>query len=269
MNNRCIICVPIYKIELSKSEHLSLLRIIDFCLANNLFDNLIFIIPKNFDFLLFINKYIGEFETSKYHRNFEYNIITYDDDTFISLNAFNNMLLLSSNFYGDFNNYDYMLTYQLDAYIFDNQLEYFLNKNYDYIGGYYLPIYTQHTLYDDNIDINENHNLSMNGGFSLKNINFCLKCIQDHYLNYLKGCEFNNIHSYINEDTFFSLFYTTEVNALEAINFSLNWAAAESHYAINNFKYPFGCHGIDKSKFLMKLIKKYNKENNLDYAKYI
>jgi len=268
MKNKCVICTYVYKQELSKTEHLSLLRLIDFCYKNNILDKLLINIPKSFDFNLFFNTYISKFFKDN-NINSYINYIKYDDICFSSINAYNNMLLLSKNYYGDFcNDYDYMLIYQLDGYIFDNQLEYFLNKNYDFIGGYYLPLYTEFNKYNSYENIEEKH-LLMNGGVSLKNIKFCIDCISNYYNDYLKGCEFNNIHKYINEDTFFSMFYTIEVNAIDAIKFSLNWAGAETHYAINNFEYPFCCHGIDKNKFLMKLVEKYNKENNLNYSKYI
>ena len=269
MNNKCVICVYNHKQNISKSEHLSLLRIFDFCIKNNLIDNLLFIIPQSFNVDLFISTYLLKFINDNNIDDYQFRYIKYSDICFSSINAYNNMLVLNVNHYGDISNYDYILTYQLDGYIFDNELDYFLNKNYDYIGGYYLPVFSDRSKYNNYDNIDTEHHLSMNGGVSLKNIKFCIDSIKKYYNDYLNGCEFNSVHSYLNEDTFFSLFYNTEVNALDSIRFSLNWAGAESHYAINNFKYPFCCHGINKSNFLMKLVEKYNKENNLNYSNYI
>jgi hypothetical protein len=179
------------------------------------------------------------------------------------------MLMLNQNMYGDLgHSYDYVLIYQLDGYIFDDKLEYFLDKNYDYIGGYYLPMYVNQLIYNNHFNFDEQH-LCMNGGVALKKISYCINSINEHYNELIAGCEFDNIHSYLNEDEFFSLFYNVKVEAIDSIKFSLNWAGAENHWAIINFEYPFCCHGIQHSKFLMKLIEKYNKEHNLDYIKFI
>ena len=267
--NRCCICIHNHKQYITQIEHLSLLRIFDFCTKNNLINDLFFVIPQSLDLNLFVSTYLVDFANDN---NIEliYRYVKYSDECFSSLNAYNNMLSLSANHYGDFGgNYDYMLTYQLDGYIFDNDLNYFLDKNYDYIGGYYLPMYTERTKYNHYDNIDTEHHIIMNSGVSLKNIKFCINSINEHYRKYLDGCEFNNVYSYINDDSFFSLFYNKEVNPIDSIKFSLNWAGAESHYAINNFKYPFCCHGINRSKFLMKLVENYNKENDLNYSNYI
>lgn len=46
-----------------------------------------------------------------------------------------NELMLSVDFYRSFREYQYMLIYQLDAFVFEDQLEYWCNKGYDYIGA--------------------------------------------------------------------------------------------------------------------------------------
>ena len=268
---KCAICVIIYKDTLYKFEQLSLLRIIDFCIKTNRLDDLTFIIPKliadNFD--EFCEKYINKFIIDNYNFSHNFTYISYPNICFNSVNAYNNMLMLSKNFYGDFiNNYDYMLLYQLDGYIFDDHLNYFLEKEYDFIGGYYIPIYADILEYCefDNLD---NHKILMNGGVSLKNLKFCIDIINKYYDEFINGCEFNDVFKYINEDTFFSKFCTTNISAIESMNFSLNWLGAENNWCIIDYKYPFCCHGIDKNKFLMKLIENYNKEHNLNYDKYI
>lgn len=272
MNNRCCICVINYKTKLMDYEQLSLLRIIDFCIQSNRLGDLIFIMPtsniKTFDD--FCETYINKFVNDKFGIIYNFKFMHYDDDAFCSLNAYNNMLMLNKNFYGDFlDSYDYMLIYQLDAYIFNDQLNYFLNENYDYIGGYYLPLYVDSLKYNNFNNLSTEQHLIMNGGVSLKKISFCIDSITKHYDKLIKGCEFNNVFSYINEDTYFSMFYETKVNAIESMKFSLNWAGAENYWAIINFDYPFCCHGIQHSQFLMKLIEKYNKENNLEYSNYV
>ena len=268
---KCAIYINICDDNLKDYEILSLNRIIDLYCNNDNYD-LLFHLPNTIDFNKLLNKYLdNNIKTKCYNDNYK-NVLCYKDNEllFESVNAYNNMLSLNQNFYGNFvNYYNYMLTYQLDGYIFDNQLEYFLNKKYDYIGGYYLPVYANLIKYNEYENINTEHHLIMNSGVSLKKLSFCIESIQQNYKNFIKGIEFNNIHAYINDDDFFSMFYTTEVNTLDSIRFSLNYSGAETHYAINNFQYPFCCHAFHKSRFLQKLIENYNKEHNLDYYKYI
>lgn len=46
-----------------------------------------------------------------------------------------NSMLLSTEFYDLFSVYDYILIYQLDAYVFRNELDEWVAKGYDYIGA--------------------------------------------------------------------------------------------------------------------------------------
>ena len=46
-----------------------------------------------------------------------------------------NSMLLSTGFYDLFSAYDYILIYQLDAYVFRNELDEWVAKGYDYIGA--------------------------------------------------------------------------------------------------------------------------------------
>lgn len=61
-----------------------------------------------------------------------------DDACFESLEAYN-FMMLSTWFYQLFAQYDYMLIYQLDAFIFSDDLETWVNKGYDYIGAPWMP----------------------------------------------------------------------------------------------------------------------------------
>ena len=277
MKNKYCICIFIYKETLDNYEKLSLLRLIDYCYTNNDIDKLIWVISKSFLNKLddFYKKYIDKFIQDKYHiKEININYLVYDDIAFESLNAYNNRLMLNANFYGDFvNKYEYMLIYHLNSYIFNNNLNYFLDKNYEYIGGYFAPDYESYSIVNSKIcsnikDINNEHHLIMNGGASLRNIQYCINTLIDNY-DLIEGCDYNSIFKYFNEDEFFSLYYKTNIKAIDSIRFSLNWLGAENYWAIIDFQYPFMCHGINKNKFLMKLIEKYNKENNLDYSSYI
>jgi hypothetical protein len=58
----------------------------------------------------------------------------FDDDFFTNLEAYN-VLMLSPLFYKRFLDCEYILIYQLDAYVFGDELEDWCRKSYDYIGA--------------------------------------------------------------------------------------------------------------------------------------
>ncbi len=82
----------------------------------------------------------------------------FDEEYFKSQRGYNR-LMLSPAFYQRFAQWDYMLIHQLDAYVFEDQLEVWCQKGYDYIGAPFQKI-------NQTIDwIN-----CGNGGFSLRRI---------------------------------------------------------------------------------------------------
>lgn len=70
-----------------------------------------------------------------------------------------NRLCLSKDFYTHFENYQYMLVFQLDAWVFRDELQYWCEKGYDYIGAPWPHL-------GNNVG---------NGGFSLRKISHFLK----------------------------------------------------------------------------------------------
>lgn len=63
---------------------------------------------------------------------------SFSDEHFVSLRSYNKLVLIPS-FYLRFRQYQYMLIYQLDAYVFKDELLYWANKGYDYIGAPWIP----------------------------------------------------------------------------------------------------------------------------------
>ena len=64
--------------------------------------------------------------------------------------------MLSKGFYERFRKYDYILICQLDVYVFSNQLDYWCNKGFDYLGA---PLFKHNSKDFGNC---------FNGGFSLR-----------------------------------------------------------------------------------------------------
>lgn len=56
------------------------------------------------------------------------------DEHFVSVDSYNEMML-SPDFYRRFQVYDFMLIYQLDAFVFRDELDEWVAKDYDYIGA--------------------------------------------------------------------------------------------------------------------------------------
>lgn len=254
MNDLCIL-LPLYKEDLLDYERLSLNRLLDFCKKNNYLKNLLLLIPNNFNIDSFIDKYI---DICYLNDGIAYK--TLDNKYFNSVVSFNNGVLLSYQFYGGFWQ-KYIFTYQLDGYIFDDYFQYFIDKDYDYIGGYVMPMFSHISLLDG-----YDNNIYMNGGISLRKTEYCKNVICNPKVQEkINGCE-HILNQYIfDEDYIYSRYYESKVLPLDSIMFSYNHTFAENAYVINNFKYPFCCHGFNKNQFLMDLINKYNEENNLKY----
>lgn len=141
-------------------------------------------------------------------------------------------LMLSTEFYKLFSNYEYMLISQLDAYIFDDKLEYFLNLNYDYIGS--LHDINQGTrIYHPNVG----HKLiNGNGGFSLRKI--------DSFIEASKNIKRDLNGKWDWEDVLYSYWYKDKMNiAPDEISLKFGWQQSpEICYKNNNYQLPFGSH---------------------------
>lgn len=73
-----------------------------------------------------------------------------------------NILLMTPQFYEPFLEYDYILIYHVDAFVFYDALEYFCSLGYDYIGAPWPKTYCD--------GVKENFSRVGNGGFCLRNV---------------------------------------------------------------------------------------------------
>jgi hypothetical protein len=92
----------------------------------------------------------------------------FDVNYFTSVRGYNK-LMISSVLFMAFIDFKYMLLYQLDAYVFNDELEYWCRKGYDYIGAQWNGIHIYNNVPLVNIG---------NGGFSLRKINSNLKVLR-------------------------------------------------------------------------------------------
>tara|TARA_R110002096_G_C14459194_1_gene712140 strand:- start:63 stop:914 length:852 start_codon:yes stop_codon:yes gene_type:complete len=104
-------------------------------------------------------------EVQFYKSNFKEieSYVFFDEKYFKSLEGYN-ALLLNIKYYSAFSQYKYMLLYQTDCYVFKNDLLFWVNKGYDYIGGVWFDNFHK------NPDLGAQFWYAGNGGFSLRNI---------------------------------------------------------------------------------------------------
>ena len=154
--NTCVIVVPVYNEVPNELERLSLKQLdiiikddIEICLVG----------PNRINF----SSYVELFNNNKpKHANF--------DDKYFESNKSYSQLCLSYDFYKRFDDYEYMLIYQTDCWIFRNEIKKFCEMGYDYIGG---PIYSPGSRWPG--FKNSMRPVVGNGGLSLRKISMMLK----------------------------------------------------------------------------------------------
>ncbi len=168
-------------------------------------------------------------------------ILFFSDDFFKSSYTYGT-LLTEPSFYQKFQEYEYMLIYQLDAFVFTDQLEYFCSLGYDYIGAP-MP-FSQWT------DV---HGRIGNGGFSLRKIAACQEvCSQREII--IKNTDCKRIFLQV-EDKFFGYcgsapqikFRVPSVRV--ALRFAIEFNAAHAWEKLSLKNLPFGCHAWSKPRY--------------------
>jgi len=193
---------------------------------------------------------------------------TFDDVYFKDIRGYNR-LMLSDAFYKRFLDYEYILIYQLDAFIFKDELTYWCNQRWDYIGAPWIKANpypdifkaiktkiknyrdTRYNLYEDGVPSDNQFSYKVgNGGFSLRRTRkFYDICISQHEL--IEHYTAQNSH-YFNEDVFWSIEVNRKQKKLRipgykrALKFAFEFFPYRA-LAINNNQLPFGCHAWDLS----------------------
>lgn len=105
----------------------------------------------------------------------------FEKECFSSVSAYNR-LCFDPRLYQTFTDYEYILIYQLDAYIFEDRLDDWCHRGYDYVGGPWLCHWSNEV---NNID----HWEVGNGGFSLRHVRAFIELLTSPKLKHkpLKG----------------------------------------------------------------------------------
>jgi hypothetical protein len=129
------------------------------------------------------------FDASEVSTYGNYKIERFDDGYFENTGTYSG-LLLDARFYERFSAYDYLLVYQLDAFVFCDELPYFCSLGYDYFGAPW-PL--------TEIDRQTTGNPVGNGGLSLRHVR--------HTISLLRSCrkiiERDWLPDQLGEDAFF------------------------------------------------------------------
>ena len=245
------VIIPFYKPTLTTTEIISLEQ----CFKILHRHPIIAVVPHSLD-MSFTDGYVFN------------DVIRFDDSYFKDIYAYNR-LMFATDFYKAFLPFEFILIYQLDAFVFEDALDYWCSQEYDYIGAPWLDedileqgvvaktkmllkryFYTRFNVMRNGFPSRHQfRNITGNGGFSLRRVakfyNLTISCKNEmqQYLDYH--------HPAYNEDRFWSVDVNRKKHNLlipgyrTALKFAIE-TCPESAYVLNNHVLPFGCHAWDE-----------------------
>ncbi len=168
----------------------------------------------------------------------------FPDECFESVKAYS-LLMLSAVFYKRFLDYEYMLIYQLDAFVFCDKLSDFCGMAYDYIGAP-LPYWVGWPYTVNRVG---------NGGLSLRNVEACYKVVKN-YMPYVAAKEpflmSKLMTGEYGEDCYFiycgwskNVDFKTAPSRV-AVRFSLQSNFNRVFDSLSESNLPFGCHAWNR-----------------------
>ena len=242
-----VIVIPVYKSSINTNERICLEQALKILSGYTIS----FMVPENLSFqpsqLIPGNATLEKVQ-----------LVKFADKWFSSTREYSK-LLVTREFYQAFDQYDFMLLYQLDAYVFYDSLQEWASKGFDYIGAPWTKEHEQwffESMYRGKFKIilpfmrfinkvffGKKDYAIGNGGLSLRNIKKSLKI--------LRIFSFIAKRWTINEDIFWCMavpilypFFKVP-NKIEAFNFSFECNCQEL-FEMNENKLPFGCHAWEK-----------------------
>ena len=208
-----VICIPVYKEKISYYEEISLQQV------NRILSkwDKVYIAPESLSF--------------KYGNN--YSVVRFPNEFFVSKDTYSD-LLMEKSFYQVFSDYDFLLVYQLDAFVFADKMAYFCNLNYDFIGapgrgGMWRYFHVG------------------NGGFSLRKIKSCIK-ILNNKREIMQSLRKRYQWRSVPEDIFWGYCgYVQDVDFCVPSSRLASKFSVENDYVhgmrdIKKYGLPFGCH---------------------------
>lgn len=228
-----VVVIPMYRTELSSAERASLRQ----CILRLGHYPLLLAVPDS----LSVSSLVAEFPTL--------GVMTFHDSYFASIGGYNR-LMTSLDFYRRFQAYEYILIYQLDAYVFRDELPYWCSHGLDYIGAPTIHKETYDRLpaseKDTFAQALSSQRLVFNGGLSLRRVAGLIRYLRIYHAFYSAWPG--------NEDMLFSLeatrlipmrFFIKLPTWQQALRFAFEKSPAAS-YEITEHSLPFGCHAWER-----------------------
>lgn len=251
----CVIVIPIHKENPCNDEVLSIKQ----CASVLYKHHICFVCPETLN----VSSYISIFADRKNTTSVE----RFPSKFFDGIKGYN-LLMLDRRFYERFAEYKYMLIYQLDAWVFRDELDEWCNKGFDYIGAPWIEKDDRGELQLTGVG---------NGGFSLRRVQHFIDVLsykgpvrkasqlnlpptlKNKIYKFFYSFGYQNTISYykkdptLYEDIFLSIFLSnTKLRAKMPTPEEAAFFAFEKHPTLLNSKtsrLPFGCHAWRKYEY--------------------
>ena len=251
-SNKVAVLIPIYKSVLTASEVFSIDNTISVLADRDIY----FVAPEKL--AGWIEDYVLKFQMDNI------NAIYFADRYFSSIAGYNK-LLMSSKLYKSFTKYEFVLFVQLDALVFSDCLNEWMEKKYSYIGAPWFYGLTNPEKPLRFLGVG-------NGGLSLRRVNDLLRVLsrprripnitnerRNTLIGILKYIYHHFLFSYnfwpmlpkINEDMFWGMLVPDKCNYFrvpppsEAIYFAFE-TEPRYLYELTHHELPFGCHAWER-----------------------
>jgi hypothetical protein len=222
---QAIVVVPVYKPQPNEREAVSWNR----CLEDFTHTPIALVAPEGLDLTAYLPS--GRLETRPIH------VVRFDPGFFLSTLTYSR-LLLSAGFYQAFASYEFILIYQLDVFVFRDELADWCARGWDYIGAPWVDcewIAEARASWPPET----RDNVVGNGGFSLRRVAPALRLLTE-----MPDCAERGGG---NEDLFWAFrapactpFKIPKLEEATAFAFEVR---PDRAFARNGSKLPFGCHG--------------------------
>ena len=151
----CAIIIPVYKELTSQDELFSFRRSL--------------LVFHNRDIFIVIPHHLTDYAKTLKVTHPQLIVTAFESSYFRSVKQYNR-LLTSLDFYTRFDDYSHLCICQLDVLSLHDNLDYWMDQNWDYIGAPIFQGYNNASSYE--------FKTTLNGGFSLRNVSSCIKVLR-------------------------------------------------------------------------------------------